>query len=130
MPLYGAFQAGSNPDMSKNLTDVCPGQSYTLLDGTEDFSGEVMASVAFARGTQGSGDNGISFFASGGASGGSVSVEAANEDIDSHYTEVNQISLDANGNGACTDVGRAAFYRVVPTLGGSPESGVTVIAQR
>lgn len=127
--LYGTPQAGSNPDLTKNLTDVCPGQSYTLLDGTEDF-GEVTASVAFARGTQGSGDNGISFFASGGASGGSVSIEAANEDLDTHYTEVGSISLDANGNGAYTDVGRAAFYRVKASLSGSPESGVKVIAQR
>jgi hypothetical protein len=128
--LYGTPQAGSNTtDLSKNLSDVCPGQSYVLLDGTEDFS-EVANSVAFARGTQGSGDNGISFFASGGAAGGSVSIQGAAEDIDSHYTEVNSISLDANGNGAATDVGRAAFYRVSTSLSGSPETGVKVIAQR
>lgn len=129
MPLYGVPQAGSNPDLTKNLTDVCPGQSYTLLDGTEVF-GDVTASVAFARGTQGSGDNGTSFFASGGAAGGQVDIEAANVDEDAFYTVVNSISLDANGNGAATDVGRAAFYRVKASLSGSPETGVTVIAQR
>jgi hypothetical protein len=129
MPLYGVFQAGSNPDLSKNLSDVCPGQSYTLLDGTEDF-GEVTASVAFARGTQGSGDNGVSFFASGGSEGDNVSIQAAAVDEDQFYTEVGSISLDANGNGAATDVGRAAFYRVAPGLSGSPVSGITVRVQR
>jgi hypothetical protein len=129
MPLYGVFQAGSNPDLSKNLSDVCPGQSYTLLDGTEDF-GEVTASVAFARGTQGSGDNGVSFFASGGSEGDNVSIQAAAVDEDQFYTEVGSISLDANGNGAATDVGRAAFYRVTSGLSGSPVSGITVRVQR
>jgi hypothetical protein len=129
MPLYGVFQAGSNSDLSKNLSDVCPGQSYTLLDGTEDF-GEVAASVAFARGTQGSGDNGCSFFASGGSEGDTVGIQAAAVDEDQFYTEVGSISLDANGNGAATDVGRAAFYRVTSGLSGSPVSGITVRVQR
>jgi hypothetical protein len=129
MPLYGVFQAGSNSDLSKNLSDVCPGQSYVFLDGTEDLA-EVSASVAAARGTQGSSDNGGSFFASGGVAGGQVSIEGANEDVDAYYTEINSISLDANGNGAATDVGRGAFLRVAPTLSGSPETGVRVIWQR
>jgi hypothetical protein len=130
MPLYGVFQAGSNPDLSKNLSDVQPGQSYVLLDGTEDIAAETPASVAFARGTQGSDDNGISFFASGGTPGSQVSIQAAAEDEDQFYTEVNSISLDANGNGAATDVGRAAFYRVAPTESSSPVTGIRVIAQR
>jgi hypothetical protein len=115
--------------LSKNLSDVCPGQSYVLLDGTEDFS-EIANSVAFARGMQGGTDNGVSFYASGGAEGGSISIQGAAEDIDSHYTEIGSISLDANGNGAATDIGRAAFYRVSASLSGSPETGVRVIAQR
>jgi len=129
MPLYGTPQAGSNPDLSKNLSDVCPGQSYTLLDGTEVFD-EISASVAFARGTQGSGDNGVSFFASGGSEGDTVGIQASNVDEDDKYTEVGSMSLDAGGNGAYTDVGRAAFYRVTPGLSGSPVTGLTVIAQR
>ena len=130
MPLYGVFQAGSNPDMSKNLTDVCPGQSYTLLDGTEDFTGEVTASVAFARGTQGSGDNGVSFYASGMSSGDSVDIQGAAEDEDAKYAYLSTITPDTNGNGAVTDVGRAAFYRVAPLNNSSPVSGIRVIAQR
>ncbi len=129
MPLYGQLQPGSNPDMSKNVVEVQPGASYTLLDGTEEF-GEVDASVAFARGTQGSSDNGMSFFASGGTLGDTVGIEASNVDEDDKYTEVGSMSLDAGGNGAYTDVGRAAFYRVTPGLSGSPVSGVTVIVQR
>ncbi len=46
MPLYGTPQSGSNSDLSKNLTDVQPGTSYVLLDGTEDISDETPASVA------------------------------------------------------------------------------------
>ncbi len=129
MALYGAPQAGSNSDLGKNLSDVCPGQSYKLLDGTEVFT-VITKSVAFARGTQGSSDNGVSFFASGGTLGDNVSIQASAVDEDDQYTEVGSISLDANGNGAFTDVGRAAFYRVVPGLPDVPVTGLTVIAQR
>jgi hypothetical protein len=130
MPLYGAFQAGSNPDLSKNLSDVQPGTSYVLLDGTEDFS-EVFASVAFARGTQGSTDAGMSFSASGMPPGGSVNIEVANEDDGSLYTVVNSISADGNGNGSTIDIGRSAFYRVAPIdSGSSPAAGVRVRVQR
>jgi|SRR5689334_738857 len=130
MPLYGINQAGSNPDLSKNLTCVNVGDSYTLLDGTESISGDAPKSVAFARGEQGSGDNGMSFFASGMASTGSVDIEASNADVDALYTVVGSISPDANGNGAYTDVGRAAFYRVAPLDNSSPATGITVTVQR
>ncbi len=130
MPLYGVFQAGSNPDLSKNLSDVCPGTSYVLLDGTEDISSEATASVAFARGTQGSTDAGMSFSASGGTPSGTVDIQVANEDEDDLYTTVNTIALDANGNGSALDIGRSAFYRVVPGGVGSPATGVRVRVQR
>ena len=130
MPLYGIRQSGSNPDATKNLSDVAPGTSYVLLDGTEDFS-EVFTSVAFARGTQGSDDAGMSFSASGIPSGGSVSIQAANEDTDALYTEVNSITPDANGNGSALDIGRSAFYRVEPlNSDSSPTAGVRVRVQR
>ncbi len=130
MPLYGVPQAGSNSDLGKNLSDVCPGQSYVLLDGTEDFS-EITASVAFARGTQGSTDAGMSFHASGMPPGGSVNIEVANEDDNALYTVVNAIVADANGNGSALDIGRSAFYRVAPIDGdSSPAIGVRVRVQR
>ena len=130
MPLYGVPQAGSNPDLSKNLSDVQPGTSYVLLDGTEDFSGEVTASVAFARGAQGSSDSGMQFSASGGTPSGTIDIQVANEDEDELYTTVNSIVLDANGNGSSLDWGRSAFYRVVPGAEESPASGLIVRVQR
>jgi len=132
MPLYGVFQAGSNSDLSKNLSDVQPGQSYVLLDGTEDFS-EISKSVAFARGTQGSTDAGMSFYATGIPSGGQVNIEGANEDVDASYAIVNTIVDDGSGSGAggTTDAGRSAFYRVAPIDGdSSPSTGVKVRVQR
>lgn len=129
MPLYGVPQAGSNRDSTKNLTCVNVGDSYTLLDGTEVFS-EVTKSVAIARGEMGSGDNGMSFFASGMGASSQVDIEASNEDDDSLYTVVGTIASDSNGNGAYTDVGRAAFYRVVPSDTGSPATGIRVTVQR
>lgn len=130
MPLYGVPQAGSNSDLSKNLSDVQPGTSYVLLDGTEDFS-EIFASVAFARGTQGSTDAGMSFSASGIPPGGSVDIQVANEDDDSLYTTVNSIVPDVNGNGSALDLGRSAFYRVAPIdSDSSPVGGIRVRVQR
>jgi hypothetical protein len=133
MALYGVFQAGSNSNLSKNLSDVCPGQSYVLLDGTEAIDGSHPASVAFARGTQGSTDAGMSFYATGMPSGGSVNIEGANEDVDASYAVVNTIVDDGSGNGVggTTDTGRAAFYRVVPiNSSSSPTTGVKVRVQR
>ncbi len=131
MPLYGIRQAGSNPDLTKNLSDVAPGTSYVLLDGTESIDSGHKASVAFARGTQGSDDAGMSFAASGVPTGGTVSIQASNVDDDSMYTEVNLITPDANGNGSALDIGRSAFYRVVPlNSDSSPQTGVKVRVQR
>ncbi len=130
MPLYGVPQAGSNSDLSKNLTDVQPGTSYVLLDGTEDISEETPASVAFARGTQGSTDGGMNFSASGGVPDTTIDIQVANEDEDEFYTTVNSIVLDASGNGSSLDLGRSAFYRVVPGGVGSPVTGVRVRVQR
>ena len=130
--LYGAPQAGSNRDLSKNLSDVCPGRSYVLLDGTESIDSGHPASVAFARGTQGSTDAGMTFYASG-LNGGSVNIQGANEDIDAMYANVNTIVDDGSGNGVggTTDAGRSAFYRVVPVgSDSSPETGVRVTVQR
>lgn len=129
MPLYGVRQAGSNPDLTKNLTAVGPGESYVLLNGTESLSGPT-ASVAFARGAQGSDDAGMTFSASGMTPSGTIDIQVANEDSNANYTTVNSIVCDANGNGSSLDVGRSAFYRVDPGAEGSPTPGVKVIVQR
>ena len=132
MPLYGAFQAGSNPDLSKNLSSVEPGRFYVLLDGTEAITAETPASVAFARGMMGSTDAGMTFQASG-LNGGSVNVQGSNEDVDALYANVNTIVDDGTGNGTglTTDAGRSAFYRVAPVgADSSPETGVRVTVQR
>ncbi len=129
--LYGTPQAGFNgpPNQGKNLSSVEVGEILTLLDGTETF-GEVTTSIDFARGVNGTDDNGCSFFASGGTLGDTVGIEASAVDEDDKYTEVGSMSLDANGNGAYTDVGRAAFYRVRPGLVDAPVEGITVIVKR
>ena len=131
MPLYGIRQAGSNPDATKNLSDVAPGASYTLFDGTETpVLG--MKSVAFARGAQGSGDNGITFDAAGMPSDMTIDVQVSNDDVDAHYTTVATLAASTSpdtGNTAYTDVGRSAFYRLYVsayTTGTMP----TVKAQR
>lgn len=119
MPLYGINQAGSNSDLSKNLTCVEIGDTYTLFDGTET-SDVGTASVAFARGTTGSGDNGITFQATSMAAGYVIDVQSANQDLDAAYTTVAQLTPDASGNANYTDVGRSPFWRVkVTDVGGS-----------
>ncbi len=127
--IYGAAQAGDNTDLGLNLTALIPGEGMTLFDGTETPE-EGLASVAFARGySPSASDNGTSFFASGMAATTVVDIEASNVDDDALYTQVGQIGADMNGNGAFTDVGRAAFYRAklsAYTTGDMP----TVTAQR
>lgn len=131
MPLYGVFQAGSNSDLSKNLSSVCVGDTYILFDGTETPA-EGMTSVAFARATQGSGDNGITFFASGMPGDCTVGIQAANEDIDANYLTLAVLTGDAAGNAAYTDTGRAPFWRaILVTFGGaSPEVMPRVTVER
>jgi len=131
MALYGVFQAGSNPDMSKNLSSVCIGDTYILFDGTETPEAG-LKSVAFARATQGSSDNGCTFYASGMPPDAVVSIQGSNEDIDANYVTLADITPDAAGNGAYTDVGRPPFYRaILSTWGGaSPESMPRVTVER
>ena len=64
MPLYGIRQAGSNPDLTKNLSSVGPGTSYTLFDGTETPV-DGLKSVAFALGQQGGNGGDKTFWCSG-----------------------------------------------------------------
>jgi len=132
MPVYGTPQAGSNTaNPGKNLSAVCVGDTYVLFDGTE--TPEVgLASVAMARATQGSGDNGTTFYASGVPSDCQVGIQGANEDIDSHYLTLTVIDGADGEVGAYTDVGRAPFYRAILVTfgGGSPSAMPRVTVER
>ena len=130
MPLYGIRQAGSNPDMTKNLSSVCIGDTYILFDGTETPEAG-LKSVAFARATQGSGDNGITFQTVGMPAGSTVIIESSNEDVDASYVAVETLAPDASGNANYTDLGRSPFWRAVLGSGGmSPSVMPKVIAER
>ncbi len=116
MPAYGIPQAGSNRDLSKNLSAVCIGDTYVLFDGTETPV-EGLKSVAFARATQGSSDNGITFFSSGIPGDMILAIQAANEDIDADYVTLAQIDGANGATGAYTDIGRAPFWRAIILTG-------------
>ena len=116
MPAYGIAQPGYNvyPNQGLNLTSVISGESFTLFDGTETAA-QGLKSVAFTRGPAPGivADNGITFYVSGGPAGAVVEIEGANINADGDYVVLNSITLDANGNGAYTDIGRASFFRAV-----------------
>jgi len=128
MPLYGVPQAGSNPDLTKNLSSVGPGASYKLFDGTETPSSG-LKSVAFALGEQGGNGGDKTFWCSGMTAGSVINIEAANEDVDAQYSSISgDLTPDANGNVGYADDGESAFYRAVLTTstGAMPK----VIVQR
>lgn len=129
MPLYGVFQAGSNSDLGKNLSAVCIGDTYVLFDGTETPESG-LKSVAMARATQGSGDNGITFQMVGGSEGSTVDIQSSNEDVDASYVVVMTLTADGSGNANGTDVGRSPFYRAVLGTDTSPSTMPKVIAER
>src|SRR5574337_959180 len=131
MPLYGSAQAGWNapPNAGLNLSALCPGESYTLFNGTES-PGAAVKSVAFARGTNPALDTaGTTFtitFAS--APTAQVLIQASNVDLDAQYQTL-WTSNNLQTDNFTDDVGRWAFYRAVLNTyaaGGMP----TVIAQR
>lgn len=113
MSVYGIAQSGFNapPNQGLNLTELIPGDNFTLFTGTETPSAG-LASVAIVRGpSQGFTDNGITFYVSGAPSGCTVDIQGSNIDKDADYFSLSTITPDSNGNGAYTDAGRAAFYR-------------------
>lgn len=129
MPAYGHPKPGYNQaDPGKNLAALYPGDPLTLLDGTETMV-EGDASVAFARGMSWSMDDaGMTFLSHGSSASDVIDVQCANVDEDDHYTFAGTLTIDENGNGAYTDIGRSAFYRVkLTTLG---EAVPEVIVQR
>jgi len=112
MPLYGTPQAGNYKTLGKNLTSVIPGESITLLNGTETITSGT-SSVAFMRGSGSIPDNGqATFNVSGCPNSSTIAVQVAGADVDGQYTTVTTITPDTNGNGAYTDVGISPFMRV------------------
>ncbi len=119
--LYDTPQAGSNrTNLGKNITCLDVGQSYEMFDGTETYASG-LSSVAFARGTQGSTDAGVTFNAQGMSAGQVIDVQVAGENEDADYTTVGQLFASTgspdSGNAAYTDVGRSPFYRLYCSAG-------------
>lgn len=114
MPTYGTPQAGYNPppNLGLNLTHLEIGDFITLVNAS-DAHAAGFKSVAFARGMTAAGSNTITFTVSGGTAADVVEIEAAAFDLDGNYTVVGTIVLDANGNGAYTDIGASPFYRAL-----------------
>jgi len=116
MPEYDVPQAGSNrTNPGKNVTCLDVGQSYVMFDGTETPA-VGLASVAFARGTQGSVDGGVTFNMSGDDGDAAIDVQVASINEDANFTTVATLTPSAGspdtGNAAYTDLGRSAFYRL------------------
>lgn len=123
MPFYGVLQTGGV------LTCVNPGDTYTLLNGTETYGSLPQASVAFSRGVgEGLQPSGIVFTISYPTTPTAViEIQGSNQDIAATY----QTLYTSNNlqNDYYADAGLFAFYRAVlvsQSAGGSP----TVIAQR
>jgi hypothetical protein len=121
MPAFGIAQSGGfgPPNQGLNVTCVQPGEELTLFDGTETVALN-LASIDFARGTMGSGDNGSTFNLTGIPTGMTVDVQACSPPAggfastaakDKAFTSLVTLSPDANGNASYTDIGRSAFYR-------------------
>ena len=114
MAIYGVAQSGPNiTSPGLNVAVLYPGDPYTLFDGTETVASN-LKSVAIQRGpSPAAGDNGISFYAKGMASDMIIDIQGAPRDVEAEYTTLWQITADASGLGAYTDIGRALCYRAV-----------------
>lgn len=132
--LWATPQAGPNPILGLNLTDVHPGDNYTLLDGTETIA-TGSKSVAFARG---SGpvltDAGTTFYVSGCSNNSIWEVQGSNgvpstqawnlDNFDASFQAI--LGSQTTGNGAYTDVGRAAYYRIAITTFEASDAPVAI----
>ena len=76
MPAFGIPQSGGfgPPNQGLNVTCLQPGERMVLFDGTETPA-LGLASIAFARGTQGSQDGGSTFTIIGMPTGMTVDVQ-------------------------------------------------------
>ncbi len=139
MPAFGIPQSGGfgPPNQGLNVTCLQPSEEIILFDGTETPA-EGLASIAFARGYQGSVDGGVTFNISGMPAGMTIDVQvcsppaggfASTTAMGNAFFTVATLSPDTNGNTAYTDTGRSAFYRLsilAYTTGTMP----TAVAQR
>lgn len=91
---------------------IVPSGRFVHLDGTESGIESGYKSAAFERGPSHSGaDNGTTWYVSGCQNGTRIQVQGSNQNIDGTFLAIETITPDVNGNGACTDVGRARYYR-------------------
>lgn len=132
MPLWGTGYPGGNPVSALNIIDLRPGDQFVLLTVTDSVATGTK-SIPFARGTSASqSDAGCSFQISGCPNGSIISIQASNGTqeatmtlaaLDASFNEVQSIA----GNGAYTDVGRAAFYRVQVTTFANGDVPVVIV---
>lgn len=113
MPIYGTPQAGSNTaGAAYNIRAVIPGDSFTFFDGTETVANG-LASIAFNRGYSPTGSNNVTVYVQGApASGFTIDLQGAMTNEEADYYTITTITPDANGNGAASDDGTAAFLRM------------------
>jgi len=101
-------------------TSVCPGEKFTLFDGTETPAAG-LASVPFTR-APGSGQfQGMAYIATGIPAGSTYSYQVSNDpNVQANPGAANwttppgaTFAPDANGNAAVTDDGYSTFYRII-----------------
>lgn len=126
MPLWGTPQAGANPISALNFTDLRAGDDLALFDGTETIvTGS--KSIAFARGYIPGGNQGRTYNVTGCPNGSAITLYASNgpsasgvtpvptptlANMDASFNSLASLGETIAGNGAFTDTGNAAFYRV------------------
>lgn len=138
MPLWGATKAGANVDSRLNWTDLRGGDDFALLDGTETVA-TGSKSVPFARGYVPGGNLGRTYQISGCSGGTVITVQGSNGVSASDTTPTvtptfanmdlsfNSVGLAQTGNGALTDQGSSAFYRVIVTTFVSGDIPVVIV---
>lgn len=118
MPVFGIPQPGpfGPPNQGLNVTCVQPSERLTLFDGTETPA-VGLASIAFARGYQGSQDGGSTFTIIAMPAGMTVDVQVCSPPdggfasvaaMDAAFVTVNTA---APSDPPYTDIGRSTFYR-------------------
>lgn len=142
MPLWGTGYPGCNPVSALNFLDLRRGDDLAMFDGTETIA-TGSKSIAFARGSDPGGGSAFTVSVSGcsggtvidiqesngvSASGSNPSVTPTLANMDASF---NIISADTiNGNGASTDAGGAAFYRLIVTSYVNGDIPVAIVKAR
>lgn len=121
MPNYGTPQAGGT------LTELKPGDSLYLFNAETPAAPQ--ASIAFARGTSPSGDDGGVTFQILFAEAPTAELEIQASDVDTDADYITLTTLTNIQQGSYTDTQRFAFYRA-KLVSQSAGGAVTVLAQR